>query len=105
MVVIRVHIFRQAISRGRRSLTVLALHSHPVVYHEDFNINPIPEGHRFPMPKDALLYQRLVTLGLAANTFTPDYPDKEMLCLVRGRHSVFGCWHWEGDRSHHNLRK
>lgn len=23
--------------------------AHPVVYHEDFRINPIPEGHRFPM--------------------------------------------------------
>jgi acetoin utilization deacetylase AcuC-like enzyme len=55
---------------------------HAVVYHEDFKINPIPDGHRFPMPKDALLYQRLVELGLATRTFTPVPPDPATLCLV-----------------------
>jgi acetoin utilization deacetylase AcuC-like enzyme len=57
---------------------------HAVVYHEDFKINPIPSNHRFPMPKDALLYQRLVELGIATadRTFTPVPPDLETLCLA-----------------------
>jgi acetoin utilization deacetylase AcuC-like enzyme len=37
---------------------------------------------RFPMPKDALLYDRLVASGLAGNTFTPSHPDRDTLCLV-----------------------
>lgn len=56
--------------------------THPVVYHPDFTINPIPDGHRFPMPKDALLYQRLQQLGLAGRTFTPTYPDADTLSLA-----------------------
>lgn len=57
-------------------------HQHAVVYHEDFRINPIPDGHRFPMPKDALLYERLCALGMANRTFTPQPPDIDTLCLV-----------------------
>jgi len=52
---------------GRRSLatsasglttSAAAVHGapHPVTYHPDFQIQPIDEGHRFPMPKDHLLY-------------------------------------------------
>lgn len=52
-------------------------------------INPVPEGHRFPMPKDALLFEKLQSLGLAANTFTPTHPDTDTLCLVRERQQSF----------------
>jgi hypothetical protein len=34
------------------------------------------------MPKDALLYDRLQALGLAAKTFQPTPTDFETLCLV-----------------------
>lgn len=30
---------------------VVAPQAHPVVYHPDFRLSPLPEGHRFPMPK------------------------------------------------------
>jgi acetoin utilization deacetylase AcuC-like enzyme len=63
---------------------------HAVVYHEDFKINPIPSSHRFPMPKDALLYQRLIQLGIttADRTFTPQPPDIDTLCLVHDKDYV-----------------
>lgn len=61
---------------------VVASQSHAVVYSEDFKINPIPESHRFPMPKDALLYQRIQQEGLAGRTFTPVPADEEALMLV-----------------------
>lgn len=65
-----------------------ALKGHPVVYHPDFAINPIQEGHRFPMPKDHLLYLRLQQLGLAENTFTPQVPDVDTLALCHDREYV-----------------
>jgi hypothetical protein len=58
--------------------------SHPVVYHPDFQISPLPDGHRFPMPKDHLLYTALQSNGLANMTFTPSYPDRDTLCLAHG---------------------
>ncbi len=58
---------------------------HPVVYHEDFALSPLPEGHRFPMPKDHLLYCELQKRGWAARTFRPVAPDVETLSLVRRR--------------------
>ena len=59
-----------------------ALRSHPVVYHPDFQISPLPEDHRFPMPKDHLLYLALQERGLAHATFTPSYPDADTLELA-----------------------
>lgn len=56
--------------------------THPVVFHEDFAINPVPDGHRFPMPKDVLLHRRLTDLGLARRTFTPEYPQADTLRLA-----------------------
>ncbi|KAI8469884.1 MAG: Arginase/deacetylase [Monoraphidium minutum] len=50
-----------------------AVQAHPVVYHPDFQISPLPDGHRFPMPKE---------LGLAGRTFTPTPPDIDTLCLA-----------------------
>jgi acetoin utilization deacetylase AcuC-like enzyme len=53
---------------------------HPITYHPDFNINPVPDGHKFPMPKDALLYNRLVAEngggrgGVSGNTTTTRPP-------------------------------
>lgn len=56
----------------------------PIVYHPDFRINPIPSDHRFPMPKDALLFDRISTpsLNLPYKAFTPSYPDIADLELV-----------------------
>lgn len=39
----------------------------PIAYHSDY-VAPLPEGHRFPMPKFRLLYEMLVADGVA----TPD---------------------------------
>ena len=55
---------------------------HAIVYHDDFSINPIQEGHRFPMPKDTLLYQALRKQGMANLVLTPSMPSVEDLCLV-----------------------
>ncbi|GFH05661.1 hist_deacetyl domain-containing protein, partial [Haematococcus lacustris] len=59
-----------------------ALSGHPVVYHPDMQIQPVAEGHRFPMPKDHLLYLALCEEGLAGSTFTPAYPDRDTLLLA-----------------------
>lgn len=56
--------------------------THPVVFHDDMRINPIPDDHRFPMMKDAMLYDELKRLGLAARTFRPSPPDVATLCLA-----------------------
>lgn len=55
---------------------------HAIVYHDDFSINPIQQGHRFPMPKDALLYQALKEQGMAAFVLTPSLPSVDDICLV-----------------------
>lgn len=34
----------------------------PCIYHEDY-VTPLPDGHRFPMPKFKLLYEKLVQEG------------------------------------------
>jgi len=64
--------------------------SHPVTYHPDFRINPIPDGHRFPMPKDHLLWERLQAGGLGVRTFTPAAPDVDTLCLAHDPAYVHG---------------
>ena len=56
---------------------------HPVVYHEDFALSPLPDRHRFPMPKDHLLFCSLRERGWAARTFRPVPPDVDTLSLVR----------------------
>lgn len=72
------------------STVTAALKGHPVVYHPDFQISPIPDTHRFPMPKDALLYKRLQEVGMAGSTFEPAYPDAETLQLVHTPEYVEG---------------
>ena len=80
-------IFRQ--SSSFISLRDFAIHAAaPITYHDDFTINPIPSNHRFPMPKDALLYRRLQELGLAERTFTPPPPDIATLCLAHDEEFV-----------------
>eukprot|EP00884_Botryococcus_braunii_P009578 jgi/Botrbrau1/18621/Bobra.0367s0059.2 len=56
--------------------------AHPVIYHPDFQLSPLPDDHRFPMPKDHLLYVRLKELGLANFTVTPAYPSPETIMMV-----------------------
>lgn len=75
-------------SRAASLSSQAATHSHPVVYHPDFQISPIPEDHRFPMPKDHLLYLALQAEGLAQLTFTPTYPDAATICLVHDEQYV-----------------
>ena len=36
----------------------------PLVYHDDY-VTPLPPGHRFPMPKFALLRDVLIEEGIA----------------------------------------
>lgn len=43
------------------------LTSMPLVFHEDYS-PPLPEGHRFPMPKFRLLRDHLVESGLTTDT-------------------------------------
>lgn len=55
---------------------------HPVVFHKDFGLNTVPDGHRFPMQKDERLFNKLQELGWAKRTFTPRYPDLDTICLA-----------------------
>jgi acetoin utilization deacetylase AcuC-like enzyme len=68
----------------------LGAHKHAIVYSEDFTINPIPDNHRFPMPKDFLLFRRLQEQGLASRVFRPTHPDADTLCLIHDRAYVEG---------------
>ena len=55
----------------------------PVVYHPDY-VTPLPDEHRFPMPKFKMLYDLLWQEGLidAESTFTPTIATEEVLQLV-----------------------
>lgn len=55
----------------------------PLVYHPDY-VAPLPEGHRFPMAKFRLLYETLLSEGVAtaAQFHTPGRPPQEWLELV-----------------------
>jgi hypothetical protein len=66
-----------------RSSGSVAGSCHPVVYHDDFALDPLPDGHRFPLPKDHLLFCTLRERGWAAKTFRPVPPDVDTLSLVR----------------------
>ncbi|CAL8468568.1 g8108 [Coccomyxa elongata] len=72
----------------RYAHVVQSQQGHPIVYHPDFKISPLKLGHRFPMPKDHLVYVRLKELGYANATFTPRCPDSETLSLVHSRSYV-----------------
>lgn len=55
----------------------------PLVYHSDY-VAPLPEGHRFPMPKFQQLYELLLADGVAypEQFHTPKRPPQEWLQLV-----------------------
>ncbi|MBF2056902.1 MAG: histone deacetylase [Cyanobacterium sp. T60_A2020_053] len=55
----------------------------PVVYHPDY-VTPIPQEHRFPMPKFKLLYELLLKDGITHEKVTqrPPLATKEILELV-----------------------
>lgn len=55
----------------------------PIIYHPDY-VAPLPEGHRFPMPKFGQLYQLLLTDGVATpqQFHTPEPPPKNWLEFV-----------------------
>ncbi|MFQ4145462.1 histone deacetylase [Chlorogloeopsis sp. ULAP02] len=55
----------------------------PLVYHPDY-IAPLPEGHRFPMPKFRQLYELLLTDGVASpHQFRiPLRPEQKLIELI-----------------------
>ncbi|AFZ48445.1 Histone deacetylase [Cyanobacterium stanieri PCC 7202] len=61
----------------------------PVVYHADY-VTPLPQEHRFPMPKFKLLYELLLKDGITSPTLThqPLIASAEILQLVHHPHYV-----------------
>ncbi|MDZ8185882.1 MAG: histone deacetylase [Nostoc sp. ChiSLP02] len=55
----------------------------PIIYHPNY-VAPLPEGHRFPMPKFRLLYELLLADGVANQEqfHTPQRPPGELIELV-----------------------
>ena len=55
----------------------------PIVYHPDY-VAPLPDQHRFPMPKFKRLFDMLGQSGIAKPDwhFQPQMPDRETLQLV-----------------------
>jgi acetoin utilization deacetylase AcuC-like enzyme len=55
----------------------------PVIYHPDY-VAPLPEGHRFPMPKFRLLRDLLIKDGVIEpeQIFFPELPSLELIQLV-----------------------
>ncbi|MCP6757879.1 MAG: histone deacetylase [Fischerella sp. CENA71] len=55
----------------------------PLVYHSDY-VAPLPEGHRFPMPKFQQLYELLLADGVAypSQFYIPERPPQELIELV-----------------------
>ncbi len=55
----------------------------PIIYHPNYVV-PLPEGHRFPMPKFRQLYELLVADGVAhpEQLHTPELPPHEWISLV-----------------------
>lgn len=55
----------------------------PIVYHPNYVV-PLPEGHRFPMPKFRMLYETLLADGVAhpSQFHAPERPSDEWLELV-----------------------
>ncbi len=55
----------------------------PIVYHPDY-VAPLPEGHRFPMPKFKLLHDQLLAQQIVQpeQVHQPEVPPREWLELV-----------------------
>ena len=47
--------------------------------------NPIPADHRFPMRKNAMLFDFLSARNLTTRHFIPYHPDVDTLCLAHDR--------------------
>lgn len=57
----------------------------PVVYHRNY-VTPLPEQHRFPMPKFKLLYELLLKDGIIndQSVYKPIIANNKILQLVHG---------------------
>lgn len=55
----------------------------PVVYHPDY-VTPLPDGHRFPMPKFRLIYELLLKdrITTAKFTYKPSFAEADLIGLV-----------------------
>ena len=55
----------------------------PIVYHPDY-VAPLPEGHRFPMPKFKLLHDLLLADNIIKpeQVYLPELPSTELIELV-----------------------
>lgn len=62
---------------------LLILMDLPIIYHPDY-VAPLPEGHRFPMPKFGKLYEQLLNSRLATldQFHTPEIPPTQWIELV-----------------------
>jgi acetoin utilization deacetylase AcuC-like enzyme len=63
----------------------------PIIYHPDYVV-PLPEGHRFPMPKFRMLYEMLLADGVAKleQFHAPTKPLPEIIELVHTPEYVHG---------------
>ncbi|MBR8830433.1 MAG: Acetoin utilization protein AcuC [Chroococcopsis gigantea SAG 12.99] len=61
----------------------------PVVYHPDY-VTPLPDGHRFPMPKFQLLHDLLLEDGVTDkhSIHSPEIASTELIGLVHNREYV-----------------
>jgi len=82
-------VHRRRPSATAASSTAASPFPHPITFHPDFAINPIPDGHRFPMPKDALLHARLRAAG-AERVFRPAAAERGDLLLCHAPAYVDG---------------
>ncbi len=55
----------------------------PIIYHPDY-VTPLPDAHRFPMPKFRLLYELLLSDRVAdlQQFHAPQRPNQEAIELV-----------------------
>ncbi len=55
----------------------------PIIYHPDY-VTPLPDAHRFPMPKFRLLYELLLSDGVAdlQQFYAPQRPSQATIELV-----------------------
>lgn len=76
----------------------------PLVFHEDYS-PPLPEGHRFPMPKFRLLRDHLVSSGLVTDAalLRPDCCPPDILTLAHD--PAYVQRYCSGDMSRDELRR
>jgi acetoin utilization deacetylase AcuC-like enzyme len=59
----------------------------PLIVHHPAYVAPLPEGHRFPMPKFGALYRRLVASGLAPEA-RRHLPEPATAAMLRHAHDA-----------------